>query len=248
MRKRTTAMAVILSLLLAAPLAAQAKTLKWSGYTWSVRTGTGGPGVGNIWSDQNAAVKHGSLLLNVVQRGAVWTSVELSSNRTVGFGRYRWVVNSDLSTASPASVLGLFTYSPQMAPSFGEQDFEFTRAWSAPPGLWPGWFVSWNAATSAARRNFNVPSAAPYTATITWLKGSVSFLLTDRRSRVIFRRSVKTKLVPRRLRVHINYWVANQALIATPGAAPQMSLRSFTYTPAAKLDIRLKQRKSRFTR
>jgi hypothetical protein len=232
MRKLAATVAVALSLLLALALAAQAKTIKWSGYTWSVRTGTGGPGAGNVWSDRNATVKNGNLLLNIVPRGTAWTSVELTSTRTVGFGRYRWVINSDLSKASPASVLGLFTYSPQMSPGFGEQDFEFTQAWSAPPSLSTGWFVSWRAPTSRAAANFDLPSAAPYTATITWLRGSISFRLTDRYGRAVFSRTVKTPLAPKGLRVHMNYWISDQAGITAPGATPQMSLRSFTYTPA----------------
>jgi hypothetical protein len=238
MRKLSTTLAVGLALLLALPLAAQAKSLKWSGYTWSVRTGTGGPGANNVWSDQNARVKNGNLLLSIVPRGAAWTSVELTSSRTVGFGRYRWVVNSDLSQASPAAVLGLFTYSPAMSPSFGEQDFEFTRAWSAPDELWPGWFVSWHGAANRAFSNFDVPSSPPYTATITWLKGSISFLLSDRYGRAIFARAVKTTLAPKGLRVHLNYWVTDQTAIATPGATPQMSIRSFKYTPARSLSRR----------
>ncbi|MGZ6634291.1 MAG: hypothetical protein ACXVII_15260 [Solirubrobacteraceae bacterium] len=232
MRQIASTAAVVLSLLLALPLAAHAKTLQWSGYAWSLRAGTGGPGVGNIWSDRNATVKKGNLLLSIVPSETICTSVELTSNWTVGFGRYRWVVNSDLSQASPASVLGLFTYSPQMAPSFGEQDFEFTRAWSAPPQLWPGWLASWHAGTARAFSNFDVPSTPPDTATITWRKRSISFLLTHRYHRVVFSRTVKTGLVPKGLRVHMNYWVANQSPVAARGAAPQMSIRSFTYTPA----------------
>jgi hypothetical protein len=229
---RTLPLAAAVALLLVLSPAVQARTIKWSGYTWSVRTGTGGPGADNVWSDGNATVKDGNLLLNIVPRGTAWTSVELTSSRTVGFGRYRWVINSDVSKASPASVLGLFTYSPQMTPSFGEQDFEFTGAWSAPATSWTGWFVSWRAPTSRAFANFDLPSAPPYAATITWLRGFIAFRLTDRYSRVIFSRTVRTTLAPKALRVHINYWISDQATIAAPGAAPQMSLRSFTYTPA----------------
>jgi hypothetical protein len=225
-------MATASALLLPLPLAAQAKTLKWSGYTWTLRTGTGGPGANNIWSAQNAAVSNGNLLLNIVPRGAVWTSVELTTGQTFSFGRYRWVINSDLSKASAASVLGLFTYSPQMAPGYGEQDFEFTQAWSAPPALPSAWAVSWRSPTSRASSNFNVPSAPPYTATITWMPGSISFLLTDGAGRVVFWRAVKTRLAPKGLRVHINYWVTDHGAITGPGASPQMSIRSFHYTPA----------------
>lgn len=230
MRKYALTVAVVLSALVALPAAAQARTLKWSGYTWTVRSGTGGPGVNNIWSAQNASVRHANLILRIVERRNVWTSTELTSNRIFGFGRYRWVVNSDLSQASPAAVLGLFTYSPKMTPSFGEQDFEFTRAWSA--HLWPGWFVSWNASNHRAFGNFDVPSAPPYTATITWLRGSISFRLTDWQGQVIFRRTVKTKAVPRGIRAHINYWVTDHNGITAPDATPQISIRSFKYTPA----------------
>ncbi len=235
MRKVTLPVAAALALLLALPVAAQAKTLRWSGYTWNLRTGTGGPGAGNIWTGQNATVRNGNLLLSIVPRGTTWTSVELTTSRTFSFGRYRWVVNSDLSTASPASVLGLFTYSPQMAPGYGEQDFEFTQAWSAPPAVRSGWFVSWRGAKQKASSNFSVSPAPPYTATITWLKGSISFLLTDGPGRVLFKRTVKTRLTPKGLKVHINYWVTDHDAISAPGAATQMSIRSFTYTPASAM-------------
>ena len=48
------------------------------------------------------------LAINRARRG--WTCAEIQSRKSFGYGRYEFVVNSDLAQLDPWVVLGLFTY------------------------------------------------------------------------------------------------------------------------------------------
>src|SRR6478672_3589613 len=70
------------------PVLASAATLQFSGYTWEVRSGEGGPGPCH-WSAANAFVDAaGQLHLKLSQEDGVWSCAEVSLAETnrLGFG------------------------------------------------------------------------------------------------------------------------------------------------------------------
>ena len=80
----------------------------WSGYTWKVRLAKRENPRKNTWGDSTKNVRvqsDGSLRLGITT-GRTWKSVELAGVRNLGYGRYRWVIDTDLSNRS--NVVALF--------------------------------------------------------------------------------------------------------------------------------------------
>ena len=87
------------------------RTVSWSGHSWRIRPASWGglPGP-NRWSARNVTVRDGILRLAITRTRGRWTCAEIQSVQSFGYGRYTFVVNSDLAHLDPWVVLGLFTY------------------------------------------------------------------------------------------------------------------------------------------
>ena len=144
----------------------------WSGYRWAVRSTEqrAAPG-NNRWGDskRNVRVRADRSLLVAIAGGR---SVEVVGPPT-GYGRYRWVVRTDLSTVDPFRVIGFFVHGTR-----GEQDIEFSR-WGVPLLATPGSWVSWRRSTRLGFGEFAVSAAAPYTIEIDWRVGATRFRMRD---------------------------------------------------------------------
>jgi len=102
-----------------------ARTINFSGRTWTVRDGFGGPGP-NFFSDDPENVwvdAQGRLHLAITNRGGIWYCAEVSSTQTVGYGGYGLVLDSRVDNLDLNSVLGLFSYGSDLY----EVDIEFSR-------------------------------------------------------------------------------------------------------------------------
>lgn len=107
-----------------------AQTIKFSGYTWTVRSGGyGSPGV-NYWSSSNAFVDaNGALHLKLNQQGGKWYGAEVVSTNAIGFGTYQFSVIGRVDLLDKNVVLGLFSY-PTLAigaDRTNEIDIEFAK-------------------------------------------------------------------------------------------------------------------------
>ena len=207
------------------------RTITWSGYMWNVRTaGWGGPGP-NHWSDSNANVRtSGSdLLLSVVKDASGrWTSAEIDNQRNLGYGTYRWVVASDLSTLDAYQVLGMFIFGGA-GPSITEIDLEPSHWGNL---SWPnGSAAVWQNATTRAHesRIFNYSNHPPYVNQFTWSPGNVAFRVTDGTGATLLDWTVTTG-VPRPSREVpiINYWRFHNA---PPAGATTVRISSFSWAP-----------------
>ncbi len=88
-----------------------ARTITWSGYDWTVKSGTMGPGPNN-WSDDPTNVfvdDQGRLHLTITNRSGEWYCTEIISNKTLGYGTYTFNV-SPITDLDPNAVFGMFTY------------------------------------------------------------------------------------------------------------------------------------------
>jgi hypothetical protein len=88
-----------------------AKTLDFSGMTWTVKSGRGGPGPCN-WSENNAWVdSSGQLHLKISKAtDGKWYCGEVYTPGNLGFGEYEWFVIGRMDNFDKNIVLGLFPY------------------------------------------------------------------------------------------------------------------------------------------
>jgi hypothetical protein len=85
--------------------------LRFSGYDWEVRTIAADiGGVNNLFDPDNAWTdKSGALHMRIKKNEGRWTCAHLTLSRSLGYGRYNFVV-SDTSHLEPAAVLSLTTF------------------------------------------------------------------------------------------------------------------------------------------
>jgi hypothetical protein len=176
------------------------RTLRWSGYTWTVREtkGRADPG-NNRWGDTvwNARVRRdGSLRLNISKGKAV----ELIGPRT-GYGTYRWVVETDVRRVDPFRVIAFFVRG-----TGGEQDIEFSR-WGDRGQTSVGTWVSWRRRTRLKFEFFAVDGPPPYTVQITWRPKRTRYTVRDANRRVVLDQTYASSPAGRRVSPRLSYWI-----------------------------------------
>ncbi|MCE7986310.1 MAG: hypothetical protein DYG89_34485 [Caldilinea sp. CFX5] len=108
------------------------RTLSFAGRTWYVKSCAGplGPDQ-NLFSDRPEDVyvdTSGQLHLRIVPRDGKWYATEVVASESLGYGTYRFTLNSRVDQLDKNVVLGLFTWddhAPQF--SYRELDIEFSR-------------------------------------------------------------------------------------------------------------------------
>lgn len=126
--------------------AAEARTIQFSGYEWTVRADGAGPPRNNNWCDANIFVDaQGRLHMKLTRRpDGSWCAAELKTVKRLGFGTYQWQLASRVDQLDPNVVFGLFHYpTTDVGPdATNELDIEFTR-WGNPTAnilnytVWP---------------------------------------------------------------------------------------------------------------
>jgi hypothetical protein len=204
------------------------RTISWSGESWIVRParwrGLPGP---NLWSAGNAAVEGENLLLAIARSSRGWTCAEIESSRSFGYGRYEFVVNSDLSRLDPWVVLGLFTYDGEIPRPHNEIDIEVAK-WGHRRDRTNAEFVLQRARNRGAFKGFRVPPHPPYTMWWEWTQRSIVWGVTDATGEVVSTWARRTDFEPAGEHVHLNLWLAE----GHPPARPlTIEIASFRHTP-----------------
>lgn len=110
---------------------ADLRWVRFSGYDWWVKSSAGlaGPGpnyfsdsTNNVWVDAQ-----GQLHLKITYRSGQWQCAEVVSNRSFGYGSYRFALASSVGYLDANAVLGLFTWSDNAADAHREIDVECSR-------------------------------------------------------------------------------------------------------------------------
>jgi len=103
-------------------------TLQFSGYEWQARAapsdrgGTNDYDPANAWTDEK-----GALHLRIGGAAPDWTCAEITLDRRLGYGLYRFVVR-DIGHLEPSVVLGFFTWDgPAADQNHREMDIEISR-------------------------------------------------------------------------------------------------------------------------
>ncbi len=107
------------------------RRIQFSGYDWWVKDSPGlvGPGP-NLFSDSTNNVwldTAGNLHLRITHRSNDWQCAEVVTERTFGYGSYRFELASVVDNLDPSVVLGLFTWSDDPAYTHREIDVECGR-------------------------------------------------------------------------------------------------------------------------
>jgi hypothetical protein len=228
---------------LAAVPAAEAKTLRFGGYTWLVKTGESvGPGP-NRWREANAWVdRTGALHLKLSRQGARWYAAEVSTLEALPFGRYEVQIAGAIDRLDRNVVLGFFNYPADWTlDGTNEIDIELARwgearfpnlnftAWPAESGLEPqgkSFEVSLRGGTQSFHR-------------FDWTSRRIRFesfrgTRADNRNRMAawtFQPADPTATVPQSpLPFHVNLWLFEGRPPAN-GREVEVVLRGFKVTP-----------------
>ena len=123
----------------------EAKEIQFGGYTWTVRSGRGGPGP-NAWDDSNVWLDSSTNLhFKISQRDGKWSCAEITMRKRLGFGRYQFQLSGRIDRFDDNVVLGLFNYpTGDVGPgATHEIDIEFARWGNAknPMGNYTVWPV-----------------------------------------------------------------------------------------------------------
>src|SRR5512139_2236906 len=101
---------LLVGLVLAVASLLEAKEIQFGGYTWTVRTGHGGPGP-NAWDENNVWLDSATNLhLKISHRGGKWSGAEITMQKRLGFGQYQFQTIGRLDLLDDNVVLGLFNY------------------------------------------------------------------------------------------------------------------------------------------
>lgn len=206
------------------------RVIWWSGYRWTVRADAQpSPPGDNVWGDSRAHVRKlrdGRLRLNMVGL----TSTELIGPRA-GYGRYRWVLDSDMSKISPFRVVALDVQGTR-----GELDVEFSR-WGVPMPEQGSW-VAWQNGQRLDYGLFGVTPRAPYVIVIDWRRGKTKFSVRDRTGKSLLVKTTRSPVAGRFVSARIAYWhfhaqYATPSPFTTSTRHPPVIVRSFRFTPLA---------------
>ncbi len=108
------------------------RQFNFSGYGWWVKNSAGslaGPGP-NVFSDSTNNIwvdAAGRLHLKITYTNNTWQCAEIISDRSFGYGQYRFTVNADVNGLDPNAVLGMFSWSDDSAYHYREIDIELSR-------------------------------------------------------------------------------------------------------------------------
>jgi hypothetical protein len=203
------------------------RAFNWSGYRWTVRSTQQRENPGhNRWGDTrtNARVRSDKTLALNISGGK---SVEIHGPST-GYGTYRWVVRTDMSTIDPFRVAAFFIYG-----NGGEQDVEFAR-WGDPLVDTGGSWVTWRRRTRLGFGFFKVSPAAPYTIEIDWRVGATRFAMHDASGATLLDRTFPSSAPGRQAAPRMSYWVypgdgRNLSPFTSASVHPPVIVESFRY-------------------
>jgi len=210
---------------------ANASTLDFAGYAWTVKGSTTpiAPGP-NIFDPAGPFVdSSGALHLQIVKNGTEWESSEVILNPTLGYGTYRWTVDGPLSTFDPNVVFALFTYDgTDTPPSDGELDFEASRFADAGDPT-NAQYVVQPYETPGNVQRITLSNSNATTVTMTWLPGSVTFSANALPPWTNHSSSVPTNSTEQ---VHMSLWLF-QGAPPTNGQPVSVEVTNFGFTSSA---------------
>jgi hypothetical protein len=240
MIRRAASLALVATLVLASTSLAAGKPgypdkVTWNGVQWQVKTSTSAVGPGpNIFSKTNVSVDANKFLHLRITKDASnrWTTAEVISPTSYGYGTYAFTVGTRLDQLDPNVVLGLFTWSDKAPYAHREIDVEVAR-WGSAADPTNAQFVVQPYDKPNHLRRFTETSAIRTVQQFTWRAGVVSFVsrrLDTGATVASYTYSGAGVPVPGDERVRLNLWLYGGAA-PTNGQAVDVTVESFTFTP-----------------
>ena len=233
------AAAFLFALLLQTTCLAQTRQISFSGQSWDVRKGSGGPGP-NKWSDDVSDVWVDSddrLHLSLKPDGGTWSATEIISTESFGYGEYRWKLNTNVENFDSRVVLGLFTYLDDA----NEIDIEFSKFGNADKPL--GNFTT-QPAVPGNTQGFEVDLNGDFTThrfiwspdKIEWTSHHGHFDSNPPEGNLIHNWTYQGTAIPLNLaeRVHMNLW-GFRGKPPSDGKPVEVIISNFKFTPLADL-------------
>ena len=233
---------LLAGLFLALGCSTRAKDIEFGGYTWTVRSGRGGPGP-NAWDENNAWLDTSTNLhLKISQRDAKWSCAEVTMRRRLSFGRYQFQAIGRIDRLDDNVVLGLFNYPTGDVGPDGTHgiDIEFSRWGDAKNPM--GNYTVWPVVKSLHQVSSSFPltlAAVETTNRFIWSRDMVKFRslqghFDDDRAEInawIYSpREASQYISQQRLPVHINLWLF-KGLAPKNGREVEVIIRDFKCTP-----------------
>jgi hypothetical protein len=243
MKTKPVLIASVLAMLTMAGASSEAKTIRFSGYDWTVKSGDNKPPDSNNWDENNVSVdERGDLHLRLTQRDGKWYSSQVSLNDRLGFGRYQLWVIGRVDEFDPNVVLGLFNYpTPDVGPDrTNEIDIEFAK-WGnprAPVGNYTVWPTTKE--LKPASKRFTVNLTGDYTThRFIWDSTSVSFQSlnghyddnTGQFEQWMYQPTDPSRYISQKpMPVQLNLWLF-KGQPPVNGQSVEVIVRTFTFTP-----------------
>ena len=211
----------------------EARTVSFSGYTWTVKSSAGkvGPGpnyfsssADNVWTDANG------LHLRITYSGGHWYCAEVVNTQSLGYGTYSFTLGSPVDALDPNVTLGLFTWSDRPPYNHRELDIELAR-WGNAADPTNGQYVVQPYDSPGHLVRVTQPPGAPSTHSFTWRQGSVAFASSSAvPSSWVF--SGSGVPVPGSEHARMNLWLF-QGQAPADGQQAEVVVKTFSFTPAA---------------
>ncbi|MEH1838782.1 MAG: glycoside hydrolase family 16 protein [Nostoc sp.] len=243
MKTTTILVASVATLVITVCNPCEAKTIKFSGYDWIVRSGTNeGPGPNN-WDENNVWVdKNGYLHLKLTKRQNQWYSSEVYTKDRLGFGRYQFQVIGRLDKLDPNTVFGLYNYpTPDVGvDGTNEIDIEFAKWGNVAASI--GNYTVWPVKKELDRKynNFPVNLNGSYTThRFTWTAANVYFQSlnghyddnTNQFANWLYQPLDSANYIGHKpMPVYINLWLF-KGQPPTNGQQVELIIRSFKFIP-----------------
>jgi hypothetical protein len=215
---------------------AQQRTVRFSGYDWTVKSSTTPVDPGpNFFSDtlDNVFVdSQGRLHLKITFRDGKWWAAEVVNTTQFGYGKYAITVESPNVFATDKGIFGAFTYSDDSGPRGAnrEIDLEFSYFLAGPNNAQ---YVVQPFAGPGNLYRFLMPSPPVSTHSFNWLPFMVNFE-SSTPSGVIAAWTTTSPSIPLTgdQKFHLNLWLGGGQGPAD-GQEIEAIISSFTYTPAS---------------
>jgi hypothetical protein len=224
-------------------ISTEAKELEFGGYTWTIRSGRGGPGP-NAWDENNVWLDSSTNLhLKISCHDGKWSCAEVTMRKCLGFGRYEFQIAGGIDRLDDNVVLGLFNYpTGDIGPdATHEIDIEFARWGQAknPIGNYTVWPVEKSLRQVSKSFPFTLTGGDKTTHRFIWSSQGVQFSSQhghrdDEREAfgewLYSPEDASQRVSQRPMPVHINLWLF-KGLPPKNGQEIEVAIHAFQFVP-----------------
>ena len=218
----------------AEPASGYGTNITFAGRSWRIKIASARTGPGpNYFSDSTDNVwvdSAGRLHLRIAKTRGKWYCAEVVLNDTLGYGTYRFYLDSAVDALDPNVVLGLFTWSDDPAYHNREMDIEFSR--------WGNQFnqnAQYVVQPQVPFRFMEPPGVPQSTHTFNWQSNKVTFESWQSQSALpgtVIAQSQVTSGIPQTgtENVRMNLWLY-QGHPPTNGSPAEVVVKGFEFAP-----------------